>query len=74
MRRLSIALVALALVLPGCGYNDIQALDETVKAAWGEVTERGAATAVDPAFVVAVHLGWQDWPPIPYRRCSRSFS
>lgn len=25
------------LLLPGCGYNSLQALDEDVKAAWGEV-------------------------------------
>ena len=32
----SIAVVA-ALVTSGCGYNDFQSLDETVKAAWSEV-------------------------------------
>jgi LemA protein len=31
-----LAMVAL-LGLPGCGYNDFQALDEQVKAAWSEV-------------------------------------
>ncbi|MFZ5556004.1 MAG: LemA family protein [Pseudomonadota bacterium] len=39
MRRvtgLMLALVA-ALALPGCGYNTIQAQDEQIKAAWGEV-------------------------------------
>ncbi len=40
MRRTMLALVALALVAPGCGYNQIQALDETVKAAWSEVTNQ----------------------------------
>ena len=38
MRRLQIALLlATALVLPGCGYNQIQADDESVNAAWSEV-------------------------------------
>ena len=40
MRRTMLALAALALVAPGCGYNEIQALDETVKAAWSEVTNQ----------------------------------
>ncbi len=40
MRRLLIAVAVLASTLPGCGYNDIQALDESVKAAWGEVTNQ----------------------------------
>ncbi|MBK7542616.1 MAG: LemA family protein [Candidatus Competibacteraceae bacterium] len=31
------ALVALAIALTGCGYNDFQRLDETTKSAWGEV-------------------------------------
>lgn len=31
---------ALALVSVGCGYNEIQARDETVKAAWSEVTNQ----------------------------------
>src|SRR5437899_12648727 len=31
-------LVALTLVMvPGCGYNDLQGLDEDIKAAWSEV-------------------------------------
>jgi len=30
-------LLALLLVLPGCGYNRLQGLDEDVKAAWSEV-------------------------------------
>lgn len=29
--------VAVVAVLPGCGYNEIQARDEAVKAAWSEV-------------------------------------
>jgi LemA protein len=38
MHRFGIALLlAAALVLPGCGYNQIQANDETVNAAWSEV-------------------------------------
>ena len=30
----------LALLAAGCGYNEIQARDEAVKAAWGEVTNQ----------------------------------
>ena len=38
MRRLLTAFaIAGALVLSGCGYNDFQAKDEQVKAAWSEV-------------------------------------
>jgi LemA protein len=38
MRRLRwIALTLAALVLSGCGYNEIQSKDEQVKAAWSEV-------------------------------------
>ncbi|HWK82845.1 MAG TPA: LemA family protein [Caldimonas sp.] len=39
MRRAGLAALALlaALVLAGCGYNDFQTLDESVKAAWSEV-------------------------------------
>jgi len=29
--------MTLSFLLPGCGYNSLQALDEDVKAAWGEV-------------------------------------
>lgn len=36
MQRL-LALLALALALTGCGYNDFQRLDEQSKAAWSEV-------------------------------------
>jgi LemA protein len=36
LRAAALALVA-ALGLSGCGYNDFQRLDETVKAAWSEV-------------------------------------
>ncbi len=38
-RRLGLALLALgsALGVSGCGYNDFQSLDESVKAAWSEV-------------------------------------
>jgi len=32
-----VALIALGLVLSGCGYNTIQQADEQVKAAWAEV-------------------------------------
>ncbi|MCK6428762.1 MAG: LemA family protein [Burkholderiaceae bacterium] len=38
MRRLfALLAVGLASVLAGCGYNEIQAKDEAVKAAWAEV-------------------------------------
>jgi len=36
MKRL-LALLATALLLTGCGYNDFQRLDEQSKAAWSEV-------------------------------------
>jgi LemA protein len=38
-RRIVLSVLAMAalLGLPGCGYNDFQALDEQVKAAWSEV-------------------------------------
>jgi LemA protein len=36
-RALGLALLALASTLAGCGYNDFQRLDETVKSAWAEV-------------------------------------
>jgi LemA protein len=36
MKRL-IAIIAAALALSGCGYNDFQRLDEQSKAAWSEV-------------------------------------
>src|SRR5574341_1595755 len=31
------AVVLLVVLLPACGYNKLQALDEDVKAAWSEV-------------------------------------
>ena len=38
LRKLSLSLALLAtLVLGGCGYNDFQRLDESVKSAWAEV-------------------------------------
>jgi LemA protein len=39
MKRLlaTLATLATALVLTGCGYNDFQRLDEQTKSAWGEV-------------------------------------
>ena len=38
MRRvLALFAVAATLALSGCGYNDIQRMDETVKSAWAEV-------------------------------------
>ncbi len=40
MNIVRMVVVAVALTSAGCGYNDIQALDETVKAAWGEVTNQ----------------------------------
>ncbi len=36
--RVTVTLLALTLVIvPGCGYNDLQGLDEDIKAAWSEV-------------------------------------
>jgi LemA protein len=35
--RPGVAFIALVLLLSGCGYNDLQRLDEEVKAAWSEV-------------------------------------
>jgi len=32
-----VAVSAILLLLPGCGYNDLQGLDEDTKAAWSEV-------------------------------------
>ena len=32
-----ISLIATALLVSGCGYNDFQRLDEKSKAAWSEV-------------------------------------
>ncbi len=40
MRKTLLAVSMLALLAPGCGYNKIQAGDETVKAAWAEVTNQ----------------------------------
>jgi len=40
MKNGAIAVSLLLLILPGCGYNDIQAGDETVKAAWAEVSNQ----------------------------------
>ena len=38
MRRvLALFAVAATLALSGCGYNDIQRMDETIKSAWAEV-------------------------------------
>lgn len=38
MQRLKLALIFfVALLLPGCGYNQFQTLDESIKAAWSEV-------------------------------------
>ena len=36
-RALGLAFLALASTLAGCGYNDFQRLDETVKGSWAEV-------------------------------------
>lgn len=35
-----LAIAALATTLSACGYNDFQAKDETIKAAWGEVVNQ----------------------------------
>ncbi len=42
MQRITMVLGAVlaAIVLSGCGYNDIQAADESVKSAWSEVTNQ----------------------------------
>lgn len=40
MLRRYLPLVALVLVLSGCGYNSLQALDEDTKAAWSEVVNQ----------------------------------
>jgi LemA protein len=41
MRASIVALLAVAvLVLPGCGYNNLQQQDESVKAAWAEVVNQ----------------------------------
>lgn len=40
MKKVAIAGCLLLLLLPGCGYNDIQAGDENVKAAWAEVSNQ----------------------------------
>ncbi len=40
MSTQTVAVALLALVVSGCGYNEIQAGDEAVKAAWGEVTNQ----------------------------------
>jgi LemA protein len=37
MRVLKIALLGVAVLLSGCGYNKLQTQDEAVKAAWSEV-------------------------------------
>ena len=37
MRRIYLLAVALALLLQGCGYNELQRGDEQIKAAWSEV-------------------------------------
>jgi LemA protein len=37
MRALKVALMGVALLLSGCGYNKLQTQDEAVKAAWSEV-------------------------------------
>ena len=37
MRKSWLLAMALALLLPGCGYNDLQRGDEQIKAAWSEV-------------------------------------
>jgi LemA protein len=40
MRGLRIALVGVALLLSGCGYNTLQTQDESVKSAWSEVVNQ----------------------------------
>lgn len=42
LKRLSVifAMLATAMGLSGCGYNDIQAADEGVKSGWSEVTNQ----------------------------------
>ena len=36
----TIAITVLLVGLPGCGYNDLQGLDEDTKAAWSEVVNQ----------------------------------
>jgi LemA protein len=40
MRGFRIALVGVALLLSGCGYNTLQSQDESVKSAWSEVVNQ----------------------------------
>jgi LemA protein len=40
VRHARVAVLALALAASGCGYNRIQGADETVKAAWAEVSNQ----------------------------------
>ena len=40
MRRVWLFAVALALLLQGCGYNELQRGDEQIKAAWSEVVNQ----------------------------------
>jgi LemA protein len=40
MNMRSILVVGLSLLLSGCGYNKLQAMDEGVKAAWSEVVNQ----------------------------------
>jgi len=40
MRKVAIVASLVLLLLPGCGYNAIQAGDESVKAAWAEVSNQ----------------------------------
>jgi LemA protein len=60
MKRLlaTLATLATALVLTGCGYNDFQRLDEQTKSAWGEVLNQYQRRAdLVPNIVVRAHRG-----------------
>ena len=54
-RALSVLLAASGLVLASCGYNDLQAQDEAIKASWAEVVNQYERRAVlTPALVSTV--------------------
>ena len=60
MKRL-IAIIAAALALSGCGYNDFQRLDEQSKAAWSEVLNQYQRRADLVPNIVATVKGEADF-------------